>query len=175
MKLAKKMALMFGAILLAVAILATGGYLSLSYMMGRLEKFAEWSTIDMIMNERVIQTSLGIKYQISEYESHPSEDAYKAYQTAYEDAIRGVGEFRLLLTDAPELVSVTEDAKKVLESLDAQMQDYKDAADNMQEALTALRRGTEPSGLLAFEELRDIVGFPAYDATGARYADAAPG
>ncbi len=44
----------------------------------------------------------------------------------------------------------------------------------MQEALTALRRGTEPSGLLAFEELRDIVGFPAYDETGARYADGAP-
>ena len=40
--------------------------------------------------------------------------------------------------------------------------------------LAAFRSGATPSGLLVFEELRDIVGFPAYDAAGARYATGTP-
>ena len=44
----------------------------------------------------------------------------------------------------------------------------------MQDALAAFRRGDSPSPLLAFEELREVVGFPAYDEAGARYAAGAP-
>ncbi|MFP6606720.1 MAG: isocitrate lyase/PEP mutase family protein [Myxococcota bacterium] len=39
----------------------------------------------------------------------------------------------------------------------------------MQESLAALAEGREPAGLLDFEVLREIVGFPAYDAESARY------
>ena len=41
----------------------------------------------------------------------------------------------------------------------------------MQEALRALERGTAPDNLLDFAELRELVGFPDYDANLARYAD----
>lgn len=40
----------------------------------------------------------------------------------------------------------------------------------MQESLRALRAGRQPGGLLSFEELREVVGFPAYDREAARYA-----
>ncbi|MFP6630308.1 MAG: isocitrate lyase/PEP mutase family protein [Myxococcota bacterium] len=39
----------------------------------------------------------------------------------------------------------------------------------MQESLAALAEGRQPAGLLDFEVLREIVGFPAYDAESARY------
>jgi 2-methylisocitrate lyase-like PEP mutase family enzyme len=39
----------------------------------------------------------------------------------------------------------------------------------MMRALTSLARGEEPDALLEFEELREIVGFPAYDAASGRY------
>jgi 2-methylisocitrate lyase-like PEP mutase family enzyme len=39
----------------------------------------------------------------------------------------------------------------------------------MQESLAALAEGREPTGLLDFEVLREIVGFPAYDQESARY------
>jgi 2-methylisocitrate lyase-like PEP mutase family enzyme len=44
------------------------------------------------------------------------------------------------------------------------------AARAMEEALAALREGREPAGLLPFGELRERVGFPAYDAERLRYA-----
>jgi 2-methylisocitrate lyase-like PEP mutase family enzyme len=44
------------------------------------------------------------------------------------------------------------------------------AARAMREALAALAAGTSPSGLVPFEELRELVGFDAYDAETARYA-----
>jgi 2-methylisocitrate lyase-like PEP mutase family enzyme len=40
-----------------------------------------------------------------------------------------------------------------------------------QQALAALARGETPAGLLPFAELREIVGFAAYDAEQARYAE----
>lgn len=40
----------------------------------------------------------------------------------------------------------------------------------MQDALTALRDGVTPKGLMDFAEIRNIVGFPHYDAENARYA-----
>jgi 2-methylisocitrate lyase-like PEP mutase family enzyme len=40
-----------------------------------------------------------------------------------------------------------------------------------QQALAALARGETPTGLLAFSELRELVGFDAYDAEQARYAE----
>jgi 2-methylisocitrate lyase-like PEP mutase family enzyme len=40
-----------------------------------------------------------------------------------------------------------------------------------QQALAALARGETPAGLLAFSELRELVGFDAYDAEQARYAE----
>jgi 2-methylisocitrate lyase-like PEP mutase family enzyme len=43
------------------------------------------------------------------------------------------------------------------------------AARAMQEALAALATGTSPDGLVPFEELRELVGFDAYDAETARY------
>jgi len=43
------------------------------------------------------------------------------------------------------------------------------AARAMQDALAALARGETPSRLLAFDELRELVGFDAYDAALARY------
>ncbi|MEM7410576.1 MAG: isocitrate lyase/PEP mutase family protein [Myxococcota bacterium] len=42
----------------------------------------------------------------------------------------------------------------------------------MQQALAALGDGTQVEGLLPFAELREIVGFDAYEAEQARYADA---
>ena len=44
------------------------------------------------------------------------------------------------------------------------------AARAMEQALAALREGLEPAGLLSFAELRQRVGFPAYDAERLRYA-----
>ncbi len=44
------------------------------------------------------------------------------------------------------------------------------AARAMEQTLVALREGREPAGLLPFAELRDRVGFPAYDAEQQRYA-----
>jgi 2-methylisocitrate lyase-like PEP mutase family enzyme len=44
------------------------------------------------------------------------------------------------------------------------------AARGMEEALAALRAEREPAGLLPFAELRERVGFPAYDAERLRYA-----
>jgi 2-methylisocitrate lyase-like PEP mutase family enzyme len=44
------------------------------------------------------------------------------------------------------------------------------AARAMQEALAELRQGTHPQRLLGFTELRELVGFPGYDAERARYA-----
>jgi 2-methylisocitrate lyase-like PEP mutase family enzyme len=41
----------------------------------------------------------------------------------------------------------------------------------MQEALRALERGATPDNLLDFAELRELVGFPDYDANLARYTD----
>ena len=41
----------------------------------------------------------------------------------------------------------------------------------MQESLAALGQGREPQGLLDFEALREIVGFPAYDEEASRYRD----
>jgi 2-methylisocitrate lyase-like PEP mutase family enzyme len=41
----------------------------------------------------------------------------------------------------------------------------------MQEALAAFARGEHPGGLLSFEELREIVGFPEYDKELGRYSD----
>jgi 2-methylisocitrate lyase-like PEP mutase family enzyme len=41
----------------------------------------------------------------------------------------------------------------------------------MQNALAALGKGESPADLLSFEELREIVGFDAYDEARARYAD----
>ena len=46
------------------------------------------------------------------------------------------------------------------------------AARAMEQALAALREGREPAGLLPFAELRERVGFPAYDAERLRYAGA---
>jgi 2-methylisocitrate lyase-like PEP mutase family enzyme len=43
------------------------------------------------------------------------------------------------------------------------------AARAMQDALAALARGETPARLLAFDELRELVGFDAYDAALARY------
>ena len=43
------------------------------------------------------------------------------------------------------------------------------AARAMQDALAALARGESPPRLLGFEELRELVGFDAYDAALARY------
>jgi 2-methylisocitrate lyase-like PEP mutase family enzyme len=43
------------------------------------------------------------------------------------------------------------------------------AARAMREALAALATGTSPDGLVPFEELRELVGFDAYDAETARY------
>jgi 2-methylisocitrate lyase-like PEP mutase family enzyme len=40
----------------------------------------------------------------------------------------------------------------------------------MQESLRELRAGRQPGGLVSFEELREVVGFPAYDRETARYA-----
>jgi 2-methylisocitrate lyase-like PEP mutase family enzyme len=40
----------------------------------------------------------------------------------------------------------------------------------MQDALVALREGREPAGLGSFERLREVVGFPDYEAEQARYA-----
>ena len=40
----------------------------------------------------------------------------------------------------------------------------------MQEALACLSRGETPKQLLAFEELRELVGFDAYDREQGRYA-----
>ncbi len=45
------------------------------------------------------------------------------------------------------------------------------AARAMSEALDALRRNEHPERRLGFEELRDLVGFPAYEELAARYAD----
>jgi 2-methylisocitrate lyase-like PEP mutase family enzyme len=45
------------------------------------------------------------------------------------------------------------------------------AAQAMQQALESLRTGTEPVELLAFDRLREIVGFPEYDQARARYAE----
>jgi len=45
------------------------------------------------------------------------------------------------------------------------------AARAMQDALAALARGETPARLLAFEELRALVGFDAYDAALARYGE----
>jgi 2-methylisocitrate lyase-like PEP mutase family enzyme len=45
------------------------------------------------------------------------------------------------------------------------------AACAMQEALAAFARGEHPGGLLSFEELREIVGFPEYDKELGRYSD----
>jgi 2-methylisocitrate lyase-like PEP mutase family enzyme len=47
------------------------------------------------------------------------------------------------------------------------------AARAMQEALAALARGETPPRLLAFAELRELVGFDAYDAALARYSEGA--
>ncbi len=44
----------------------------------------------------------------------------------------------------------------------------------MREALRALERGATPDGLLDFAELRELVGFPDYDANLARYAEPEP-
>ena len=44
----------------------------------------------------------------------------------------------------------------------------------MQEALAALRAGEPAPGLLAFDTLRELVGFDAYDRESARYDDGAP-
>ena len=41
----------------------------------------------------------------------------------------------------------------------------------MQRALETLRRGEAPADLMPFAELRNIVGFDAYDAEQRRYAD----
>ena len=41
----------------------------------------------------------------------------------------------------------------------------------MTEALEALRRETRPEGLASFDELRELVGFNAYDRERARYAN----
>jgi 2-methylisocitrate lyase-like PEP mutase family enzyme len=41
----------------------------------------------------------------------------------------------------------------------------------MQDALSALARGETPGGLLAFDRLREVVGFDAYDREQARYAE----
>ena len=41
----------------------------------------------------------------------------------------------------------------------------------MEEALASLRAGTPPGGLLSFAELRERVGFDAYDAEAARYRE----
>jgi 2-methylisocitrate lyase-like PEP mutase family enzyme len=41
----------------------------------------------------------------------------------------------------------------------------------MQDALQALGRGETPSGLLAFDRLREVVGFEVYEAEQARYAE----
>ena len=41
----------------------------------------------------------------------------------------------------------------------------------MREALAALRRGEHPSQRLSFAELRELAGFPDYEALAARYAD----
>jgi len=46
------------------------------------------------------------------------------------------------------------------------------AARAMEQALAALREGREPARLLPFAELRERVGFPAYDAERLRYAGA---
>jgi 2-methylisocitrate lyase-like PEP mutase family enzyme len=40
----------------------------------------------------------------------------------------------------------------------------------MQESLRELRAGRQPGGLVSFEELRGVVGFPAYDREAGRYA-----
>lgn len=45
----------------------------------------------------------------------------------------------------------------------------------MQEALAALAAGRSPDALLPFAELREIVGFPAYDEEAARYASPGAG
>jgi 2-methylisocitrate lyase-like PEP mutase family enzyme len=45
------------------------------------------------------------------------------------------------------------------------------AARAMQDALAALARGETPARLLSFEELRELVGFDAYDAALARYGE----
>ncbi len=45
----------------------------------------------------------------------------------------------------------------------------------MQEALRALADGRTPEGLLPFAALREVVGFPDYDAESARYAEPAEG
>jgi 2-methylisocitrate lyase-like PEP mutase family enzyme len=41
----------------------------------------------------------------------------------------------------------------------------------MQDALEALRKGETPAGLLSFAQLREVVGFDAYDDARSRYAD----
>ena len=45
------------------------------------------------------------------------------------------------------------------------------AAQAMQRALESLRTGAEPVDLLAFNHLRELVGFPAYDQARARYRE----
>jgi len=44
------------------------------------------------------------------------------------------------------------------------------AAHAMREALASLGRGERPPAMLDFEELRELVGFPAYDEAAARYS-----
>ncbi len=85
-------------------------------------------------------------------------------------------------TDRPHMANMVEGgdtpllAPKKLEALGFRIAAYpltllNAAIGAMEQALVALEKNEPPTGLMRFERLREIVGFDAYDAEQARYAD----
>ena len=82
-----------------------------------IDKYAHWSDIDMVMNEKVNQTTLSLIVSVRSYTAMPSDSNYADVQTRLKAAEDGLQEWISMLKDMPELSRQAAEIKPQLDSI----------------------------------------------------------
>jgi methyl-accepting chemotaxis protein len=103
--LSKKIYFGFGTIILIASILGYTGWNGISNVKDQMAVYADWSEVDAVMNEAVIQKSLVLETAFAQYAASPNEEALKGVHEAYDAFVEGIAEWEVLqsVQDVKEL------------------------------------------------------------------------
>jgi methyl-accepting chemotaxis protein len=125
MKLAAKLAMGFGVVVVIVGVLGFFGWQGANTLGNHLKEYTEWSNIDMIMNEEVTQNCLALDNALTLYKANPGEDTWQRLDNAFTKVDEGLAEWGDMVAHLPDLSHAGENIKRELETYNEVVEGYR--------------------------------------------------
>ena len=128
MKLSVKMLSSFGILITVSVVLGSVGWLGVGNVGNAMADYANWSELDMVMNESVAQNALKIDEALSLYTFHSTTENFGKFQKSLQKGRQGLEEWHVLVKDNTELNAVAGSLGGHLDLVEAKIVQYRQYA-----------------------------------------------